>query len=211
MRMLTVAGLAGLAVIALSACQKANSGAASSPGGTVTVGGDSVDLGKLVGQAAGNLNAVQGRKTAPAVDPQKLKALLPGSVAGLPRTQFKVTSVGANGGMASSAEAVYGANGASQITITIVDLAAAQGLTAMVMSLNASSDTETATGYDKQSTINGRMTTESWDRQSKGGKFGVVVANRFSVEASGNANSIDVLKAAVAAVGPDRLEGLARG
>jgi len=39
----------------------------------------------------------------------------------------------------------------------------------------------------------------------------VIVANRFNVSAEGSGVSMDVLKGAVAAVGPDRLEGLAHG
>ena len=39
--------------------------------------------------------------------------------------------------------------------------------------------------------------------------YSVLVANRFSVEAEGNPGSIDALKAAVAAVGPEKLQTLA--
>lgn len=143
-----------------------------------------------------------------AVDPQKLKGLLPDSVAGMPRTEMTASSGGAAGINASNVEAVY-SNDTNRITVTVTDLAAMQGFAGMAAAMNVNSDKETATGYEKVSTVNGRLTTEEWDRQSKNGKYGVVVANRFSVEATGNAGSIDDLKAAVAAVGPDRLEGLA--
>ena len=187
-------------------------GALTSPGGTVNINGSSVDLGKLTAaanQAAASAQAAQSGKGVAAVDPEKLKALLPASVAGLPRTEFSSNSMGAGGAGASSAEAVYEKD-ASRITVTVTDLAAAQGIAAMASAFNVNSSKETATGYERVSNVNGRMTTEEWDRQGKSGKFGVVVANRFSVEAVGTVNSIDDLKGAVAAVGPDRLEGLAR-
>ena len=55
-----------------------------------------------------------------------------------------------------------------------------------------------------------RFTTEEWDRIARTGKSAVLIANRFMVQAEGSGGSIDVLKAAVAAVGPDRLEALAK-
>lgn len=185
-------------------------GSVGGPTGTVNVNGNSIDLGKLTAaanQAAASAQAAQNGKAAPAIDPEKLKALLPETIAGMPRTEVSSSSVGAAGG-ASNVEAVY-SNDTNRITVTVTDLAAMQGFAAMAGAMNVNSSHETATGYDRVSTVNGRMTTEEWNRESKNGKFGVVVANRFSVEASGTASSIDDLKNAVAAVGPDRLEGMA--
>jgi hypothetical protein len=209
-----VAGLIGGAVTSMGAVGggAVNIGAMGGPSGTVSVNGQSVDLGKMqaaANQIAASANAAQSGKAAPAIDPEKLKALLPDTIAGMPRTELSSSSVGAAGG-ASNVEAVY-SNDTNRITVTVTDMAAMQGLAAMAGAMNVNSSHETATGYDKVSTVNGRMTTEEWDRQSKNGKYGVVVANRFSVEASGSAASIDDLKSAVAAVGPDRLEGLAHG
>ncbi|HWA61797.1 MAG TPA: Yip1 family protein [Caulobacteraceae bacterium] len=165
-------------------------------------------LAAAANQAAASAKAVEEGKAPPAVDPEKLKAMLPDSVAGLPRTELSASSMGNSGVGASNAEAVYERDN-NRITLTVTDLAAAQGLAAFAGAMNVNSSKETATGYEKVSTVNGRMTTEEWDRESKNGKYGIVVAGRFSVEASGTANSIDDLKAAVAAVGPDRLEGMA--
>ena len=59
--------------------------------------------------------------------------------------------------------------------------------------------------------VDGRMTNEEFDRQTKVGKFSVVVANRFMVEANGEGVEMGDLKAAVSSVGFDRLEGLSHG
>jgi hypothetical protein len=188
-----------------------------SPGvpGVVHYGNTSVDLGKLQASAqaaADQMKAQQsgGPGKVVAVDPQKLKALLPDTVAGAPRTDVSSTSAGAAGFGASDAEATY-QNGDARITLKVVDLAAAGGFAAMAGAMNVQSDRETATGYEKVSTINGRLTTEKYDTQGKSGEYSVIVGNRFSIEADGSGVSMDVLKAAVAAVGPDRLDALAHG
>jgi hypothetical protein len=54
------------------------------------------------------------------------------------------------------------------------------------------------------------MTTEEWDRQANSGGYTVVIADRFSVEASGEAGGIDDLKRAVASVDAGKLKSLAR-
>ena len=95
------------------------------------------------------------------------------------------------------------------MTVTVVDMAAIGGMTAFASAANIQSDQETATGYEKVSTVNGRMTTEKYDNTSKSGEYSVIVANRFTVSAEGSGVTIDDLKAAVAAVGPDRLQGMA--
>jgi hypothetical protein len=182
----------------------------NAPGASVDVGpgGVRVDVGKL--QAAANkmqaqVQAMQGGKAQPAVDPEKLKALLPATVNGLPRTEISADSVGGVG--ASKVEAVY-QQGDSRLTLSVTDLAGASGFAGMASAFNVQSSRETATGYEKTSTVGGRMTHEEWDNQSHNGDYSVMVASRFVVDASGNAPSIDTLKSAVAAVGPDRLEGL---
>ena len=183
--------------------------------GVVHYGNTSVDLGKLQASAqaaAEQLKAQQsgGPGKVVAVDPEKLKALLPDTLAGAPRTDVSSTSAGAGGFAASNAEATY-QNGDARITLKVTDLAAAGGFAAMAGALNVQSDRETATGYEKVSTINGRLTTEKYDNQGKSGEYSVIVGNRFSIDADGSGVSMDALKAAVAAVGPDRLEALAHG
>ena len=68
---------------------------------------------------------------------------------------------------------------------------------------------EDADGYERTGTVNGQMQTESWNKSSGRGKFGVMVGNRFMIEADGSAGSIDELKAAVATVDQGNLLSLA--
>ena len=99
----------------------------------------------------------------------------------------------------------------ARITLTVTDLSAMGAFAGIAGAMGVTSSKETASGYEKVGKVNGRMTTEEWNRESKSGKYGVLVADRFMVNAEGSGTSIDDLKAAVAAVGPDRLEGLAKG
>ena len=201
-------------------------GLSSNDGGSLTgnlhIGGANVDLGKLqaaskqMESAANAIQAQQAGQPAPAgavkaVAPDALKSLLPAALpAGFARTEVEASSAGAAGMSSSNAHGVY-TKGDQRITLEVTDMAAMGALAALGGAVNAQSDRETATGYEKMGTVDGRMTNEEFDRQAKTGKFSVVVANRFMVEADGEGVDISDLKAAVSSVGFDRLEGLARG
>jgi hypothetical protein len=192
---------------------------AAAPGqvsGTLHLGNSSIDLGKLQSatqqaeqQIRQSQQAAQNGKIN-AVDPNVLKALLPDNVAGAPRTEISAVTAGAAGMGGSDAEATY-QNGDTHITLKVADIAAAGGLAALAGAVNVQEDRETATGYEKVQTINGRLTTEKYDNQDKSGEFSVMVASRFLISAEGSGVSMDSLKAAVASVGPDKLEALAHG
>jgi hypothetical protein len=181
--------------------------------GTVKIGGTSVDVGKL--QAAAQQMQAQAdsaRSGAPAaagIAPDVLKGLLPATINGFTRGDVSSESASSGGVGATHAEAEY-VRGDSRITVEVTDMAAMGGLAAMAGALNVNSSKETAAGYEKVSTIDGRMTTEAYDRTARTGKFGVVAGGHVMVEARGRAVTIDELKAAVAAVGPDRIEALSR-
>jgi hypothetical protein len=184
--------------------------------GVVSVNGQTVDIARLAAAssaAAASAKAMDpsrnGGKTVLAVDPEKLKAFIPDQIGGAPRTSLTSQSAGANGVSTSDVEAQYTKDGA-HITLRITDLAAMGGLASLADAIGVQSTRQTAGGYQKVGKVDGRLTTEDWDNRGKSGKYGVLVANRFMVEAQGAAPDIGVLKAAVAAVGPDRLEALAK-
>lgn len=184
--------------------------------GTVSLGnGASVDLDKL--RAAGQQAEAQmkaqrqgGPGKVVAVDPERLKALLPDTIAGAARTDISATSASAAGFGASNAEATY-QNGDARITLKLTDLGAAGSFAAMASAVSGQSEEHTATGYKKVSTEGGQLTIERYDNQDKSGEYSIIVANRFSIEADGSGVGMDALKAAVAAVGPDRVASLAHG
>jgi hypothetical protein len=160
-------------------------------------------------QSAASAQAAVAGKFVKTIDPAVLKTYLPDSVGGLPRTEVSAQTAGAAGLGAANAEGVY-SKGDARITLTVTDLSGMGAMAGMASAMGVQSDRQTASGYEKVGTVGGRMTTEEWNHDSRSGKFGVLVANRFMIQAEGSGTSIDVLKAAVAAVGPDRFEGLAK-
>jgi hypothetical protein len=188
--------------------------------GVVQVGGTTVDLGQLdqaakAAQAsAAAMQAQANGQALPAgsvhaLPADTLKALLPAALpSGFARTEVSAASAGAAGVGGSNAQGVY-TKGDGRITLEVTDLAAMGALAAMGGAINVQSDRETATSYEKVGKVDGRLTTESFDSQAKTGKYSVVVANRFVVDAEGSGVAIDDLKAAVAAVGIDKLQGMA--
>jgi hypothetical protein len=217
-----VAAIAGAVVASATMFGGASIATANAPyvTGSVHVGGTSVDLGQLSqaaqqAEAAGKAMQAQANgQPAPAgsvqaLPAETLKAMLPAALpTGFARTEISASSGGAAGVSGSNAQGVY-TKGDGRITLEVTDLAAMGALASMASAFSLQSDKETSTGYEKVSTVNGRMTEESFDNQAKSGKFSVMVGNRFVVEANGSGVAIDDLKAAVLSVNLDRLQGLA--
>lgn len=183
-------------------------GSDGSVSGTLNVPGvGSMDVAKM--EAATKQMEAAANGSTKVVAPDALQALLPASLGAWRRTEL--SSSGANAGAlgGSNAEAKY-ENGDSRINLQVTDIAAAGALASMGAAFNVQSSKQTETGYEKTGTVNGRMTSEEWDSNSKEGKYSTLVANRFMVEARGNAPGIDALKQAVASVGIDRLEAMAK-
>jgi hypothetical protein len=181
-------------------------------GGTMEVNGAKVDMGKLEA-ASKKMEAAAARmeagKDVPSVPAETLKGLLPGAVAGFQRTGLESNSGGAGGMSIATAAGDYQKD-SSSFRLAVTDLGAMAGMAAMANAVNAESTRETATGYERSGKVGGRLTTEEWDREAKSGRYSILVGDRFTVEANGNAESVDVLKQAVASVDAGRLEALAR-
>jgi hypothetical protein len=194
----------------------------STVSGTLHFGGANVDVAKLqqasqqMQAAANQVQAQQNGQPPPAgaikaVPVEALKALLPASLpAGFARTESSSSSGGVAGVAAASAEGVY-SRGDQKITLQVTDMAAMGALATLGGAVDIQQDKETPSGYEKIGKVDGRLTTEQFDRPSKTGKYSVLVASRFMVEADGQGVDIGDLKGAVTSVGLDRLEGLAHG
>ncbi len=168
----------------------------------------SVDLSQL--EAAGaQLDAASKRNIEPS-DPEVLKTFLPVTAAGYPRTALRAGSLGSDGVSGVSAEASY-AKGDGTYTLTITDLGEAGALAGIATAFNVESSTESGRRYDRiGKTPEGRMSTESYDNASKHGRYGVLVAERFMVQAEGDAVPMSSLKAAVSGLDLAPLQVLAK-
>ena len=201
-----VAGVAGMSMLG-GAAVLANNAA------TVQVGDSKVNVmaaAKQVEQAAKQIEAGATGEGVQPVDVEVLKAQLPNAVAGFARTDVTTGSGGVGGISGSSAEGKY-QKGDARITLTVVDMGAAGGIAGLAGAFNVSSSSESQGRYEKVGRVDGRMTMEEFDRTSGHGEYGVMVADRFMVQAEGDSGaSMNDLKAAVTSVNFARLEGLAR-
>ena len=181
--------------------------------GSVNVPGvGSIDLGKLeeAGEkmAATNERAQNGEATA--LPSKQLAAMLPASLpGGLVQTNSQSSGTSIGGVGASSASASYG-NGEKSIDLIITDLGAAGSLAALGNAMNMESESQNGTVIEKMGKIDGRMTTIRYDSASKDGRYGMIVGDRFNVQADGYANSIADLRAVLDQIDLDALEAIAR-
>jgi len=206
-----IVGMLGLgAITAAGGGHMSSSASNDGASGKLHIGGATVDLDKL-NDAAKQIaaNTGDGSKAMPPISADILKDLLPPSFSGYSRGDVEASSGGVAGISGSNVEAKY-AKGDAHLKLSITDLNAAGGFAALAGAIGVESSKETASGYEKMGKVDGRMTTEEWNRDSKSGKYGVVVADRFMVEADGEGAEMDDLKAAVGAVGPSKLESLAK-
>jgi hypothetical protein len=186
--------------------------------GTVSGTVAGIDLSKLqaaskqIESVAKNAEAAaKGAPNAPvgAIDPNALQGLLPAALSGFEKTGLSSASGGAAGLGGSRAEARYG-SGANAIRLSVTDMGAAGAFAALGSAFNVQSSKEDENGYEKMGKVDGRMTTEKWNKASSSGSYGVLVGDRFMVEAEGQGTSIDSLKAAVAQINFGTLEQLAK-
>ncbi|MEQ1541103.1 MAG: Yip1 family protein [Novosphingobium sp.] len=175
-------------------------------------GGDSVELnipgvGKIdtgkIEQAAKQIEA--GSQAKP-IAGSALQGLLPASLGAYQRTAVESAGVGAVG---SNAEGTYTA-GDKTIHLTVTDMAALGGIAGMAGAMGVEQNREDANGYERTTTVNGQIRVEKWNPSEGRGKFGTMVGGRFMIEASGEAGSIDELKAAVNAIDAGQLAALAK-
>ena len=173
-------------------------------GGKVTLpGGGTIDL-DATRKAADQMEAAANNKK-PATDPALLKALLPAAI-GI--YQRGAVETGAMGAVGSSADGTYTAAGNS-FHLKVSDMAAMGALASLGGAFGVQQSKQDADGYEKTSTVDGQLQNESWRKSSSRGKFSVVVASRFMIEAEGKAASIDDLKSAVNAIDRGQLAKLA--
>ena len=179
---------------------------------TLPGGAGSVDLAKLQA-ATQQLDAAskQARDGKPVhlADPAVLKSYLPDAVAGFTRTDVSTESTGSEGLGAAAAVGAY-AKGDSRMRLTVSDMGAAGALAGIAGAFNVQSSRESSGQYEKVGKVDGRMTTESYDRTAKHGEYSVLVGERFMVHAEGDGLDMDALKSAVAAIDKGKLEALAK-
>lgn len=153
-------------------------------------------FGAMMGAMTGGTNA--DGEPVEAVAPDALRALLPETLGNLKRTSISASRSGAMGMQMSEASADYETgDGSGRVSVEIRDMAAVSGMMAMAGAFGVEESSERDGRYERTYSRDGRLINEEWDSNRNRGKYAVTVGNRFQVEATGQAGSIDELKAIV--------------
>ncbi|HEX9706541.1 MAG TPA: Yip1 family protein [Steroidobacteraceae bacterium] len=155
-----------------------------------------VPTGAAIGQLMGAV--VGGKKGVDALPTDQIKIFLPETLAGLPRTSVSAERNAALGFQVSEARADYSDGTGRNLRLEIDDTGGAQGLVALANWAGVEQEREWSGGYERDYRADGRMVHERWDGTNGTGEYGMIVGERFSVQVSGKAASIDELKAALA-------------
>jgi hypothetical protein len=154
------------------------------------------------------MGAALGGGDIEALAPDRLEPFLPESLGGMSRATFATQRNSAMGMQMTEAKATYVSDDGRSWDLQITDTGTAKGLLALAGWAGVEGESETSTGYDKTYHEDGRLIHEQWDRSSSRGEYGVVLGERFTVKVEGQADSIDDLKAALADLDLDALEGM---
>jgi len=154
------------------------------------------------------MGAVNGNSSVEPLSLDQVKAFLPDSLGDLKRTGMSAQRSGAMGMQVSDATAQYSDGNGQNVTLEVTDTGGAKGFVAMASAMAPEEEKQTDHGYEKTHTESGRLMHEAWDTQSKSGEFSVIVGQRFTVKATGNADGIDQLKQAVTSVDLAKLESM---
>ncbi|PMQ07460.1 Inner membrane protein YohC [Dyella sp. AD56] len=147
--------------------------------------------------AMGKLMSGDGKTAATSLSPQTLQGFLPDELDGMKRSDFNAQRSGAMGMQISTARATYSDGRVRTLQMEVADAGNVRDMAAVASPATPTTEDQTDRSYDKTYTDHDRLVHESWDVQTKSGEFSVVVADRFTVKASGNAEDIDELKQAV--------------
>lgn len=169
--------------------------------------GDSNAKADAVSQMMGA--ALGGGGKVESLPPDRIKPFLPDTLNGLPRTQAAAERNAMLGMQVSKATGTYSDGANHRLELVITDTGSLKGLVGFAAGWGGvEQETENDQGYEKTYKSNGQIIHEKWNKQSQSGEFGVVVADRFSIDVSGNAASIDDLKSAAASVNASGLAAL---
>lgn len=168
---------------------------------------DADDAVDSAAEAMGMLGAMLGGGDAKveALPPATLREFLPERIGRYERTEVSAERQGMMGVQVSEATAKYRSEDGRSIQVEIKDLAGVKGLMAMA-GFAGESERETNTGFERSYSKNGEMIKEKWNSESQRGEFSMTVGKRFSVSASGQADSFKELQAVVGSLDLKRLE-----
>jgi hypothetical protein len=187
--------------------QQADKATRAGSTGTQGTAAAPADVGAALG-AVGRIMA--GGKDVQPVDFHKLKDMLPESLPGMQRKEAEGQSGEAMGLKGSSATARYSDAANGSITIEIADVASLSGLAGLANKFDPNMEKETDTGYERTRRVDGQLVHERYDRRSRSGEVGILLADRFAITVRGNGVDPEALTSALKQVDLTRLASAAR-
>jgi hypothetical protein len=158
--------------------------------------------GKAAAAAAGALGGGQ------AIAAQSLKAALPESLAGLPRTGFDVQDGAALGLPTSQASAQYGSD-SKQVRLEITDIGGLGQMAVMAMGM-AQGEKEDQTSAEKTWQEGGRTLHQRYEKDGSHAEFKAILKNGLMVSVEGDNMGVKDLRGILGQVDLHGLEGLQR-
>jgi len=148
-----------------------------------------------------------GRRFDP-VSIDELKPLVPDSFAGLKKTSSNVEKSGIAGLMVSKAEATYTDGADKHVTLEMSDTGGMSGLVALAGWASIQGEREDDNASERTAKVNGRLVHEKRSKVGGTNEYGVVVGDRFVVNASGRGVSLNDLQSAVGGLDLAKLESM---
>jgi len=166
------------------------------------------DANKQMAAAMGALGtAMSGGTGVEPVQLDVLKALLPETALGLPRTSSRADRSGVAGLMAAKVANVYSDKTGKRIELEVVDTGGAAGLTALA-GLAAMGERETDSRIERTRREGDRVVREEISKRGGTNTYTLILKDRFVVSGKGSGVDIDAVKSAVNGLDLGKVEGL---
>ena len=155
----------------------------------------------------GLASMASGGKKAEPIAGDRLKAILPETLDGLQRADLTTGQTSFGPMSVTTASATY-RDGHRSVRIGIGDMAAARGLLSLTALIGAGQSRESDAGYERIRRLDGRLVIEKQDKRSGAAEYGIVVADRFVVNASSANVDVQALRTLVARLDTAKLEAM---
>ena len=138
----------------------------------------------------------------------QLKPLLPETFGGLARQSSSAEKNGIAGLMVSKAEAEYGDGAGKRIHLEISDTGGVSGLMSFASWAAVQNEKDDQYETEKTEKVDGRLVHEKVSKTGGTNEYGIVLGDRFVVNAQGDGVDINALKTAVSGLDLGKIESM---